>query len=122
MAVNLKPQVLAFLAGADLSTHQYKMVKFGSSASEVVLCGAGEDAIGVLMNAPKQGEQAEVAVAGGAKVKVASTVTLGASAASGASGVGVNAGAATKALGKFMDAGVTGDIVAILIDRHVTAA
>jgi hypothetical protein len=115
----LKPEVQAFQAGADLSALQYTLVKFGASNDLVVGCGAADDALGVLMNAPLSGEVAEVVIAGGAKVKVASTVTLGASVAAGASGVGVNGATTNKCIGKFMDAGVSGDIVPILIDRHV---
>lgn len=114
-----KPVVQAFTAGADLSARQYCQVKL-SDKSTVVICGADEEAVGVLLNAPTSGQMAEVAIAGGTKVKVASTVTLYASVGCGANGVGKDAGTAKKALGKFMDAGVSGDIVPILIDRHTT--
>lgn len=117
-----KPIIQAMKAGADLSTHQYKLVKFGASADLCVLAGNDEEAIGVLMNAPKAGEVAEVAIGGGALVKIASTVALGASVGSGASGVGKTAAATRAAIGKAMDAGVTGDVIPVFIDRHFMPA
>lgn len=114
----LAPKCQAFLAAADLRSHQYKLVKFGASNDLVALCGDTDKPVGVLMNAPNSGELAEVAVQGGAKIKVASTVTLQASCASGASGVGRDAVAGEWAIGTFQDAGVTGDIVPVIIDLH----
>jgi hypothetical protein len=117
-----QPKIETFTAEADLSTHQYKLVKYGTAAKGLLLCGAGEKAIGVLMNAPKLGEIAEVSVAGGALVKIASTVAVNASIGSGASGVGAAAGAAGFALGIARAAGVTGDVIEIQIDRHYVPA
>lgn len=122
MSSTLKPKIQCFTAGEDLSTHQYKAVKYGADRQTIVLAGAGERGIGVLQNTPALGDDAEVAVEGGALIKVASNVTLGASCAVGASGVGVNAGAATFSIGVFQDSGVSGDVVAIIIDRHNSAA
>lgn len=122
MAAYLKPEIQCFQAGADLSTHQYKLVKFGSDAKTVVLAGDNEEAMGVLQNAPKSGEDAEVSVGGGALVKIASTVALNASVGSGASGVGKTAAATKLAIGKAMDAGVSGDVIPVIIDRHYVPA
>ena len=63
--VYLASKIQAFAAGADLTTHQYKLVKFGADNNSVVLCGNAEKPLGVLMNAPNTGELAEVAVQGG---------------------------------------------------------
>lgn len=117
-APHLKAEAQAFVAGADLSSHQHKLVKFGSSASEVILCGDAEKPCGILMNAPKSGEVAEVAIAGGFKVKVTSSVSVGNSCASGASGVGRDAVAGEWSIGMFHDDGASGDIVPVQIDFH----
>ena len=117
-APHMETQAQAFLAGADLSSHQYKLVKFDTTNDSVVLCGNAEKPMGILMNAPKSGEVAEVAVAGGFKVKVASNATLGGSVASGASGVGRDAIGGEWAIGIFFDAGVSGDVVPCKIDIH----
>lgn len=116
---NFAPKILAFKAGADLTTHQYKLVKFGADNDTIVLCGNAEKPFGVLMNAPNTGEIAEVAVEGGAKVKIASTMsTLGGSVASAANGVARAAVAGEWAIGIQMDAGVSGDIIPVKIDLH----
>lgn len=48
----------SYPAAADLSTHQYKAVKF--TATGVDLCGAGERACGILTNTPLSGNAAAV--------------------------------------------------------------
>lgn len=117
--VHLKPMIQAFTAGADLSTHQYKLVKFDATNNAVILCGNAEKPLGVLMNNPASGEIAEVAVQGGAKVKIASTMsTLSGSVASAANGVARAAVAGEWAIGTQQDAGVSGDIIPIIIDLH----
>jgi hypothetical protein len=65
-------------AGADLSAALHCAVKL-SADNTVVLCGAGEKALGFLMNAPKSGEFAEVAgIGGGAKgIAAATLATVG---------------------------------------------
>ncbi len=45
------PFDLPVLAGADLSSSQFLFVKL-NNAGKAVLCGAGEDALGILQNAP----------------------------------------------------------------------
>lgn len=119
MSVYLKPVIQAFLAGADLSASQYKVVKWDTTNNSVVLCGSAEKPMGILMNAPASGETAEVAVQGGAKIKIASTMsTIGASVASAASGVARAAVAGEWAIGTTQDAGVSGDIIPVIIDLH----
>ena len=121
MASSLAPRIQAFKAGADLRALQYTIVKL-SALDTVIGSGANEKAEGILMNAPNIGETAEVAVAGGALLKVASTVGIGLSFASGAAGVGAAATSGQWALGVFQDAGVSGDIVPVIIDRHTAGA
>lgn len=57
---------LPFIAGADLSAKQYKVVKPGTNSNEVVLSSAATDkSIGVLQNAPVQNEAANVRMLNG---------------------------------------------------------
>lgn len=120
--VYLKPIIQAFTAGANLSAEQYKLVKFDATNNSVVLCGNAEKPLGVLMNNPASGEIAEVAVQGGAKVKIASTMsTLSGSVASAASGVARAAVSGEWAIGTQQDTGVSGDIIPIIIDLHQLA-
>ena len=117
--VYLASKIQAFTAGADLTTHQYKLVKFDTTNNSVVLCGNAEKPMGVLMNAPASGDLAEVAVQGGAKVKIGSTMsTLGGSIASAANGVARAAVAGEWAIGTQQDSGVSGDIIPVIIDLH----
>lgn len=60
-----QPIIKIFAAAADLTTHQYKFVKFASAGAGVDVAGANEKTCGVLMNAPDSGEPAEVAMPGG---------------------------------------------------------
>jgi len=60
---------LTFVAGEDLSNAQYQFV-YVSDNQTVKLCTTGSlDAIGVLQNNPKAGEEALVRVLGTSKVK-----------------------------------------------------
>lgn len=55
-----------FVAGADLSSSQYRFVKHGSTQNQVVVATAGTDKIiGVLLNAPKANDVAEVGLLNG---------------------------------------------------------
>lgn len=63
------------IAGEDLSSKQYYWVKFGSTAPEVKAAAATTDkAFGVLQNDPEDGEEAEVAIGGLAKVIAGTSV------------------------------------------------
>lgn len=124
-----------FPAGADLSTHQYKFVKFNSSG-QIVLCSAvGEHAIGVLCNKPASGELAEVTLiasgsvamvmAGGAITRgalVKTSATAKAAAAAAATTNTSDAGAASDplvgsfVLGQALEAAAAdGDIIAVAL-------
>lgn len=69
---------ITLVAGADLSTHQYKFVEIGAGGL-VTLCNAATDKpIGVLQNAPLSGQEAEIVVAGGTKVVSSANIAVGA--------------------------------------------
>lgn len=123
MSSYVQPKIKAFVAGADLSAKQFHFVKL-QSGTNVTFSGAGEKAVGVLMNKDvKSGDDAEVAhLGGGALVKLAGTVAAGDSIASDANGAGVVAGAATWAAGVAMEAGVAGDVISVLLNGHNTPA
>lgn len=72
-------------AGADLSAKQYHIVKFASTAGEVVAAGNGEG-IGVLMNDPTDGQVAEVAVLGVVPVIAEASVSAGVAITSNSTG------------------------------------
>lgn len=69
---------ITLVAGADLSTHQYKFVEIGAGGV-VTLCNAATDVpIGVLQNAPISGQEAEIVVAGGTKIVSSANIAVGA--------------------------------------------
>lgn len=80
MAYNQTYRTLAgFTAGADLSAKQFHIVKVASTAGQVVLNGTSTFAgnlVGVLMNAPASGEEAEVAYDGVVKLVVATSTLV----------------------------------------------
>lgn len=66
------------LAGANLASNQFYVVKLASTAGEVVLSSALTDAhLGLLQNDPADGEPAEVAFLGCAVGLAAGSITAG---------------------------------------------
>jgi hypothetical protein len=57
------------VAGADLSSSQYKFVKLDSNGKVVVCSGATDKPYGVLVNNPKSGATASVVIVGVTKVQ-----------------------------------------------------
>ncbi len=110
MASFNKPRLINGLkAGADLSSSLHKAVKYDASG-DVVLAGAGEAAIGFLMNEPKSGEAAEVAgPGGGALAKAAAAIVHGDYLKSDANGDMVVAVATDQAVAVARDAAASGD-------------
>ena len=95
-------------AGADLSAKQYFFVKIDANG-DAVLAGNGENAIGVLQNAPASGEAANIAVAGVSKVIIGDTTSLD-------SGVGISSDANGKAT-----LGVSTDFALAILIEDTTA-
>lgn len=79
MAFEIDPYAVKItrVAGADLSALQYTFVKQNSSGQVVAVAAATDIPIGVLQNAPTSGQEAEVVVNGGTKLKAGATITLG---------------------------------------------
>jgi uncharacterized protein YaaQ len=108
------------VAGADLSTHQYKFVKL--SATGVILPAANTDVvIGVLQNSPRLGEVAEIAVSGVSKVKMADAVAVGKLVGITAAGLGTDLTSGTDAtrfvVGQTVTASTAnGDIVTVAVN------
>ena len=58
----------SFVAGGDLTTSQFKIVKLNSSGEVVVCTAIADKPIGILQNNPASGGMAEVMIAGISKV------------------------------------------------------
>lgn len=122
MASHSEPRILGYSAGADLSAKQYHVVKFGTSDKEVVDADA-QEGFGVLMSQSPDGQGCEVALpGGGAKAKLAGTITRGESITADANGAFVAAGSSQRAIGIAMASGVAGDVIPMEVNIHLTAA
>lgn len=114
------PEIFTYKAdGVIAEINQFHFAKFGSADNSVVLSGAGENAIGVIMTKPcgKDGEELEIAGPnGGAKVKVAGALARGALIKSDANGKAVVATDRSDALGQLDEASTAADqIVACVL-------
>lgn len=69
---------ITLVAGADLSAAQYKFVEIGAGGVATVCNAVTDRPIGVLQNAPKEGEEAEVVVSGGTKIVSSGNIAVGA--------------------------------------------
>lgn len=76
MATYKEALVVSFIAGADLSSYRYAPVALDSNGN-VVLPSANARAIGILQNAPRQGEPASVMLYGISKAIAAGAITVG---------------------------------------------
>ncbi len=103
-------------AGADLSAAIFHAVKLDGS-DDVILAVAGDEAIiyGFLINAPELGQFAEVATfGGGAKAKLAGTVTTGAALKISSTDGQMEAAVSTNlAAARGWEPGVSGDVIEI---------
>ena len=67
---------VTLVAAADLSALQYHFVKLNSDGEAAAVAAITDIPIGVLQNAPTAGQEAEVLVAGGTKLKAVEAITL----------------------------------------------
>ena len=120
MASYIEPKFYTLKAGADLSAKQFHFAKFGADEDHAIACAvAGEKGIGVIMNAPDAAElPVELAIFGGAKVKIAATIAAGDELMCDANGAGVVATTTKKVLAIAMNAGVTGDVIGVKLVNY----
>lgn len=114
------PQVAAgYVAESDLSSSQYLLVKMGTEDSKVVLCGDGEDAVGVLVEPAVADGAVTVAVGGQVKVVAGGTFSRGAKLASDASGKVVTAISTDVVVGTAVtSAGAADEVVTMEFDKE----
>lgn len=67
---------VSITAGADLSALQYTFVKLNSIGQVVAVSAIADVILGVLQNAPKSGQTAEVTVHGVTKIKASASIAL----------------------------------------------
>jgi hypothetical protein len=118
MAAYENVQAISLTAGADLSAKQYFFVKADTTDNQVVVCGDGQNAIGVLLNDPTSGDTASVAVSGVVKVYAGGTVTGGGPVASDTNGECVDAANGDYVLGTALEDGADGQVIRVLFDKN----
>jgi hypothetical protein len=110
------------VAGADLSSSQYKFVKIDNATGyAVIVSGATDRPIGVLQNNPISGAEAEVLIVGGTKVYAGGTASAGQPLFASASATAVTlafgtTGSAAYAVGTFITTGAATNVVTAVID------
>lgn len=116
---------VTLVAGADLSAEQYKFVKLNSSGQAVVCAAITDRPIGILQNAPTSGQEAEVLVVGGSKLKAGGSITEGAMLGITSTGTGkaIVAGTDTTqyTLGTALTEGASGEIITVVIATPTAA-
>jgi len=124
---NSMNMISGFKAAADLSAKQYHYVKVSAAGVVNIAGGAtGEIGIGVLMNKPGTGINAEIAGIANASVpvKLEGTASVMTRLMSNANGKGIPSTAAGDIISWVaLEAGVTGDIIQaipVLYVRHAT--
>lgn len=105
---------ITLVAAADLSAAQYKFVKLDSNGKAAAIAAATDLPIGILQNAPKSGQEAEVLVAGGSKIVLGGNVAAGAVLSPKADGTGVSITTGTDttkhAVGQVLVGGASGEV------------
>lgn len=118
MSSYVQPEMKTFTSNSDFSAKQFHFAKL-ASGTNVAQSLAGEKAIGVVMNKPKVGDDAEVALlGGGALVKLAGPISAGQSIKSDANGAGVVGAATDWCPAIAMEAGIAGDVISVLLNGH----
>lgn len=123
MATTEAVTAISIVAGADLSTTgQFRFINVNGSG-EAVLAADGADAVGVLLNAPPQGQPAEVAIAGRVKVVASAAVTVGDEVASAASGASAAATSGDYIMGRALTAaGAADEVHEVVLLKNGTMA
>ena len=113
---------VTLVAGADLSSSQYKFVKIDNATGKAVIVnGATDRPIGVLQNSPSSGQEAEVLIVGGTKIKAGGTASAGQPLFASASATAVTLAYGTTAsasygVGTFVTTAAAGDTCTAVID------
>jgi hypothetical protein len=110
------------VAGEDLSAKQYNFVKIDNGTGRAVaVSGATDRPIGVLQNNPASGQEAEVLIVGGTKIKAGGSASAGQALFASASATGVTlafgtTGSAAFVAGSFITSAAAGEITTAVIN------
>jgi hypothetical protein len=110
------------VAGENLSAKQYHFVKIDNGTGKAVAVSAATDRpIGVLQNNPTSGQEAEVLIVGGTKLKAGGSASAGQALFASASATGVTlafgtTGSAAYSVGTFITSATSGAIATAVVD------
>lgn len=113
MAVMQSRNNRTFIAGADLSSAQFKFVTLESGGTVIVANSAGENVIGVCLAGAASGNAVTVCVSDSVMVEAGGTITAGAAVQTGADGTALAAASGDYVLGYAREAAVDGQIIEI---------
>jgi hypothetical protein len=109
----------SFSAGADLTAHQYHVVRLSAADTVSQANSAGQTTqLGILQNNPESGLAATVALLGMSRVVAGSSMAVGDMFTTSASGRAVTVSSGGYVVGRVLEASTTdGDIVTCWIER-----
>ena len=107
---------ISLTAAADLSAKQNLFAKI-SGNDGCDQAGAGQDAIGVILNKPVSGAPAEIGTGPLVPITLAATLVAGAEVMSDAAGKAVAWVTANRSLGYLTQGGSSGDVVNMLFNQ-----
>jgi hypothetical protein len=113
---------VTLVAGEDLSAKQYHFVKIDNGTGKAVaVSGAADRPIGVVQNNPSSGQEAEVLISGGTKIKAGGSASAGQALFASASATGVTlafgtTASAAFAVGTWISSGASGEIATAVIN------
>lgn len=114
MAVIQTRDTRTFEAGEDLSAAQFHFVTLEADGQVDLADAAGENCIGILLNAPAAaGRAATVAISGKVMVEAGASVTAGDALQTNAAGEAITAATGDYVMGYALEDGVDGQIIAM---------
>jgi hypothetical protein len=122
MAVMQSRDTRTFIAGEDLSSAQFKFVTLEADGQVDLADVAGENCIGVCLNAPAAAAAATVVMTGKVMVVAGGSITAGDAVATDAAGDAVTATTGDIIMGYATEDGVDGQIIAIELIQGGNAA
>jgi hypothetical protein len=110
-------QYESMIAGEDLSSHQYKLVKVSAENTVARQTTAGGNIFGVLNNKPENGENATVVVGGATRCFAGGTIAAGNEVSVTASGTATAALSGDYIVGTAISAVASGSNFIMLITQ-----
>ena len=112
----------SYVASVDLDACLYHAVELVPNVAHKVALAGANGGFGILLNKPKAGEDASVAVEGEVEVRVGAAVAAGGYAAAAGSGwvTNVTSGTAQSVLGRFVTGAASGMLAALELQGFKT--